>query len=114
MTIIQCPGCGVVTDDSAKRFCGQCGAPLQGRQLPPADTHQTLASKEANARLAAGKRLRPEDRAVLMSEAEARGEQVSTVDKVGVGLSLVGKLGCSVIVLIFCALVLYSCAASSC
>ncbi len=49
-----------------------------------------------------------------MREAEARGEKVSTVDKVGVGLSLIGQLGCSVIVLIFCVLMLYSCAASSC
>lgn len=83
-------------------------------QPPPVDTYQTLASKEANARLDAGKRLRTEDRAVLMREAEARGEKVSTVDKVGVGLSLIGQLGCSVIVLIFCVLMLYSCAASSC
>lgn len=108
MAMISCPGCGAVTTDD-KNFCGICGAALQ-EEAEQVVQAQSLASREANARLAAGKRLRAEDKAILMTEAAERGEKVSRLELAGVGIELVGKLIGLIFFLIIMVLMVYSCA----
>lgn len=82
-------------------------------KAPPAHVQPSLASREANARLAAGKRLRTEDRATLMAEAVERGEHVSGFDRAMTGTALVAKLGAAICTLIILCIFLYACAAAA-
>lgn len=115
MGLVMCPSCNGAISSEAK-FCPLCGASMQGQAPEPGTTEtnatQTLASKEANARLAAGKRLRAEDKAQLMMEAAARGEKVGLADKLEVGGALITKIVFGIFALLILCLILYGCAAS--
>ncbi len=46
MTFIQCPGCGVATED-VKQFCGVCGTPLHGQSRATRPQVATVAGPPA-------------------------------------------------------------------
>lgn len=113
MSLIPCAQCRQAVADyrAACPFCGASTGRTEG--APPAQVQPSLASREANARLAVGKRLRTEDRATLMAEAVERGEHVSGFDKAMTGTALVAKLGAAICTLIILCIVLYACAAAA-
>lgn len=131
MSIIQCPGCGVVTDN-ARPFCGQCGAALQGQPprrqqatpttaLVPCEACGGEVSYEAKACPHCGHKVGGSAtfRSLMASSVakQQAGQRLSAGDtvKAGVGLAYaVAYIGLGVVFIIVMAVLAYGCATAGC
>jgi hypothetical protein len=68
-----------------------------------------MQARIAQGKVASGKRLKAEDRLALMSYEKSQGRKVSGLEMTSATITVVYKLGCSVLFLVIMAVVLYAC-----
>lgn len=104
----KCFGCGQQLAWGTL-VCPTCHKTLTWYEPGQEPAAPSMAVRIAQGKVASGKRLKAEDRLALMTYEKSQGHKVSGLEMTSATITLVYKMGCSVVFLVIMAVVLYAC-----